>query len=125
MCIESTEVQRRPRQRETHTHTHSDIANKRKEEGETEVIRGKNIYIMLILLSYLQGLNEVMAALHFGFVVGHERRLHLRLPRERWEALERGEEEKTEKRRRRCYDPSKLPPLLSFSFQTLIFIYID
>jgi hypothetical protein len=75
---------------------------------------------MLILLSYLQGLNEVMAALHFGFVVGHERRLHLRLPRERWEAFECGEEEKTEKRRRRCYAPSKLPPPQSFSFEIYI-----
>jgi len=42
MCIESTEVQRRPGQRETHK-THTLIANKRKEEGETEVIRGKCI----------------------------------------------------------------------------------
>jgi hypothetical protein len=67
------------------------------------------MYIMLILLSYLQGLNEVMAALHFVFVVGQERRLHLRLPLERWEALECGDE-KTEKRRRRRYGPSKLPP---------------
>jgi hypothetical protein len=76
---------------------------------------------MLILLSYLQGLNEVMAALHFGFVVGRERRLHLRLLRERWETLECGEEEKTEERRSRCNGPSKLS-LLSFSFQTFIYI---
>jgi hypothetical protein len=56
---------------------------------------------MLILLSYLQGLNEVMVVLHFGFVVGHQRgfRVHLQLPRERWEALGCGEEEKMEKRR--------------------------
>ncbi len=32
---------------------------------------------MVFCFSYLQGLHEVMAPLHFGFVVGHRRRLHL------------------------------------------------
>ncbi len=50
MCIESTKVQRRPVQRETQTRTHSDIANKRNEEGETEVIRGIYMYYADIIV---------------------------------------------------------------------------
>jgi len=78
---------------------------------------------MLTLLSYLQGLNEVMAALHFGFVVGHERRLHFRLPRERWEALECGEEEKR-RRRREEGAAMPLPNSLLLSRSHLRYIYI-
>ncbi len=34
-------------------------------------------HFLVFCFSYLQGLHEVMAPLHFGFVVGHRRRLHL------------------------------------------------
>jgi hypothetical protein len=34
-------------------------------------------HFLVFCFSYLQGLHEVMAPLHFGFVVGHRRRLHV------------------------------------------------